>query len=52
MPVAMSCAYHAAAAAAGDCVELVSLRGVGHFEHLDPASDAWAAVARWLEEIW
>jgi len=48
VPVAMSRAYHAAALAAGDVVSLVTLPGVGHFEHLDPASDAWRAVVEWL----
>jgi len=48
VPVAMSLAYHAAAVAAGDDVSLVTLPGVGHFEHLDPASDAWRAVVEWL----
>jgi acetyl esterase/lipase len=48
VPVAMSRAYHAAAVAAGDVVSLVTLPGVGHFEHLDPASDAWRAVVEWL----
>lgn len=48
VPVAMSRGYERAARAAGDEVELVALPGVGHFEHLDPASEAWAAVVRWL----
>jgi acetyl esterase/lipase len=48
VPVAMSRAYHAAAVAAGDDASLVTLPGVGHFEHLDPASDAWRAVVEWL----
>jgi acetyl esterase/lipase len=48
VPVAMSRAYHAAAVAAGDDVSLVTLPGVAHFEHLDPASDAWRAVVEWL----
>jgi acetyl esterase/lipase len=48
VPVAMSRDYARAARAAGDQVELVELPGVGHFEHLDPASQAWAAVVRWL----
>ena len=48
VPVAMSRAYHAAAVAAGDEVSLVTLPGVGHYEHLDPASDAWRAVVEWL----
>ena len=48
VPVAISRAYRAAAVAAGDDVSLVTLSGVGHFEHLDPASDAWRAVVEWL----
>lgn len=48
VPVAMSRAYHAAALAAGDDVSLVTLPGVGHFEHLDPDSEAWRAVVEWL----
>jgi pimeloyl-ACP methyl ester carboxylesterase len=44
----MSRAYERAARAAGDDVQLVALPGVGHFEHLDPGSEAWAAVVRWL----
>jgi acetyl esterase/lipase len=48
VPVSMSREYAGAARAAGDDVELVTLAGVGHFEHLDPGSEAWAAVVRWL----
>jgi acetyl esterase/lipase len=48
VPIAMSRAYERVARAAGDDVELVALPGVGHFEHLDPGSEAWAAVVRWL----
>ncbi|MEX1358272.1 MAG: prolyl oligopeptidase family serine peptidase, partial [Gaiellaceae bacterium] len=48
VPVAMSRDYRAAAVAAGDDVSLVTLPGVGHFEHLDPASEAWRAVVEWL----
>jgi acetyl esterase/lipase len=48
VPISMSREYERAARAAGDDVELVALPGVGHFEHLDPASEAWAAVVRWL----
>jgi acetyl esterase/lipase len=48
VPVGMSRSYHAAALAAGDDVRLVTLPGVGHYEHLDPASDAWRAVLEWL----
>jgi acetyl esterase/lipase len=48
VPVSMSREYERAARAAGDDVELAALPGVGHFEHLDPASEAWRAVLRWL----
>lgn len=45
VPVEMSRAY---AEAAGDEVTLVTLPGVGHYEHLDPSSAAWQAVIEWL----
>ena len=48
VPAAMSEAYAERARAAGDTVDLAILRGVGHFEHLDPRSSAWAAVRAWL----
>ncbi len=48
VPVSMSLRYHDAALAAGDPAELVVLPATGHFEHLDPRSDAWAAVREWL----
>jgi acetyl esterase/lipase len=48
VPVAIARDYAAAARAAGDDVDLVTLPGVGHFEHLDPASEAWQAVIAWL----
>jgi dipeptidyl aminopeptidase/acylaminoacyl peptidase len=48
VPVSMSLRYHDAALAAGDPVELVVLPATGHYEHLDPRSDAWAAAADWL----
>jgi acetyl esterase/lipase len=44
VPVAMSLRYYEAALAAGDSAELVVLPAVGHFEHLDPRSEAWAAL--------
>jgi acetyl esterase/lipase len=37
--------YAAAACAAGDRAELLTLPGVDHFALIDPASAAWAAVA-------
>ena len=48
VPVSQSRAYAAAAAAAGDPVELVELPGVDHLAVIDPASPAWAEVARRL----
>jgi acetyl esterase/lipase len=48
VPVGLSRTYHAAAVAAGDRVDLVTLPGVGHYEHLDPSSAAWRAVIDWL----
>lgn len=48
VPLSMSLRYHDAALAAGDPVYLVVLPATGHFEHLDPSSDAWAAVRTWL----
>jgi acetyl esterase/lipase len=48
VPVAQSRAYAAAAAAAGDPVELVELAGVDHMAVIDPASPAWAEVTHRL----
>jgi acetyl esterase/lipase len=44
VPVEMSRAF----AAATGC-ELAELAGDGHYEHLEPASRAWATVVEWLE---
>jgi acetyl esterase/lipase len=46
VPVSLSRRY---AERAGDACALVELPGGGHFEHLDPGSDAWRAVTDWLE---
>jgi acetyl esterase/lipase len=48
VPASMSLAYAERARAAGDPVDTAILPGVGHFEHLDPRSTAWAAVREWL----
>lgn len=48
VPVALSRRYAEAAGAAGDEVDLVTLPGAGHFEHLDPGSEAWKIVTDWL----
>jgi acetyl esterase/lipase len=46
VPVQMSRSY---AEAAGDEATLVTLPGVGHYEHLDPTTAAWQAVIEWLQ---
>lgn len=43
--------YAVAARRAGDRVELVELPEAGHFEHLDPKGEAWAAVVAWLARL-
>jgi acetyl esterase/lipase len=48
VPAAMSRAYAQSAAAAGDRIELVIHEELGHFEHLDPQSEAWQSVRAWL----
>lgn len=48
VPASMSVAYAERARAAGDAVDVAILPGVGHYEHLDPRSAAWAAVREWL----
>lgn len=47
VPVVIAREY---AAAAGPACSYHELAGVGHFEHLDPATGAWAAVRVWLSE--
>jgi acetyl esterase/lipase len=51
VPVALSLELHAAAIAAGDRCDLVVAQRDGHFEHIDPASGAWATVTRWLQAL-
>jgi acetyl esterase/lipase len=48
VPVALSRDFQRAAAAAGDTCDLAIREHDGHFEHIDPASGAWATVKRWL----
>ncbi len=40
--------YASRAGAAGDACELVVLPDTGHFEHIDPGSDAWRVAREWL----
>jgi acetyl esterase/lipase len=48
VPVQMRRTYVEAARAAGDDVTYSERAGEGHFEHLDPGSEAWGEVAAWL----
>ena len=48
MPVRRSREYAAAARVAGDQVELVNPPRADHHAHIDPRSEAWQAVTRWL----
>lgn len=50
VPVALSREFQRAATAAGDTCDLVVGKDDGHFEHIDPASGAWATVKRWLAD--
>ena len=50
LALAVSEAYAAAAIAAGDPCELRVLPGTGHFEHIDPSTDAWRTGRDWLLE--
>ncbi len=45
VPYEVSEKYHAAALAAGDKVELVPLKGAGHFEVVDPKMPEWRKVS-------
>jgi pimeloyl-ACP methyl ester carboxylesterase len=49
VPIAIARRYAQWAAEGGDLCELVELPGCGHFEHLDPSSQAWRVVTTWLE---
>ncbi len=51
VPVTFSIEFGAAAVAAGDPCDLVVAEHDGHFEHIDPASAAWATVTRWLQAL-
>jgi acetyl esterase/lipase len=48
VPVEITRGYAAAAKAAGDAVTLVELPNRGHFDFLDPTSEAHAILCRWL----
>ena len=50
VPIDIARRHARRAAELGDRCELIELPGVGHDEHLDPDSGAWAAVTTWLAE--
>jgi acetyl esterase/lipase len=51
VPLTLSQAYVAAARAVHEHVTLDVLPGVGHFEHIDPTSVAWAPVVPFLDRV-
>jgi acetyl esterase/lipase len=51
VPVELSRRYAAAARAAGDQCELLDLPGVGHFEPIDPRTEAWSQVVAALDRL-
>jgi acetyl esterase/lipase len=51
VPLSQSERYVDAAVAAGDPAELVTLPGVGHFELIDPAHEAWAVCRDRIEAL-
>jgi acetyl esterase/lipase len=51
VPVELSRRYADAARAAGDRCELLELAGVGHFEPMDPRTQAWSQVVAALDRL-
>lgn len=51
VPFEMACAYVEAARAAGDDARLVALPGTGHFEPIDPLSEAFPHVSRAVKQL-
>lgn len=51
VPIEISRSYVAAARAAGDDARLLELDGAGHFEALDPDSNAWSAIEAVLADL-
>jgi fermentation-respiration switch protein FrsA (DUF1100 family) len=50
LALAVSESYAVAALEAGDPCVLRLLPGTGHFEHIDPSTDAWQIGRDWLLE--
>ncbi|KQW70678.1 hypothetical protein ASE17_17540 [Phenylobacterium sp. Root77] len=51
VPSAFGAAYGAAATAAGDTVKVIDFQGAGHFELIDPTSDAWPQIRAELKAL-
>ncbi|TMI59608.1 hypothetical protein E6H16_08760 [Candidatus Bathyarchaeota archaeon] len=51
VPVSQSEQYVRRAAESGDECSLVKLEGTGHFELIDPESDAWSSVLTAVETL-
>ncbi len=51
VPVELSRRYADVARAAGDRCELLELPGVGHFEPIDPRTEAWSQVVAALDRL-
>lgn len=51
VPPSQSEVFVAAAGQAGNDAELVLIDGEGHFDHLDPGSEVWAAAVDAIEEL-
>ncbi|MBI5350626.1 MAG: alpha/beta hydrolase, partial [Chloroflexi bacterium] len=48
-PIEIAQRYYDAAKAKGDDVKLIALKGMGHFEVIDPKSAAWKTVREAIE---
>jgi acetyl esterase/lipase len=51
LPSDLSRVYASAAVESGDSVEFVELPDAGHMDYLDPATEAHAALCRWLAQV-
>lgn len=51
VPSAFGRAYGAAAAQAGDLVDVIDMPGAGHFELIDPTSPAWPRIKTEIERL-
>ena len=51
VPVRFGHGYAAKAQAAGDAVQIMDIAGAGHFELIDPASDAWRRIEPVIEAM-